>query len=66
MFDRQVKTVEMHPTAVRCSHTHGSASRRRGSFATAKMTKKSAPAVTPAEKNTYHPVLESAKVIEAA
>ncbi|MDW6002307.1 hypothetical protein [Vibrio mangrovi] len=52
----------MRPTAVRFSHTHGSASRRRASFAASKPTKKVAPAMTPAEKRAHEAPDTSADV----
>jgi hypothetical protein len=55
----------MRPTAVRFSQAHGSASRRRSSFATIPALKKTASAMTPAEKNA-HMAFEPAAVIQAA
>jgi hypothetical protein len=52
----------MHPIAVRFSHTHGSASRRRSSFVTSKSIKKHAPVTTPVEKHAHEAVEEAAKI----
>lgn len=52
--------------AVRFAHSHGSASRRRSSFATPMARNKvTAPQVTPAEKQA-HDALKTAEVIKAA
>jgi hypothetical protein len=55
----------MSPTAVRCSHVHGSASRRRCSSVAARVSKKMVPAMTPAEKNA-HAVFHHVDVVKAA
>lgn len=51
----------MHPASVRFSHTHGSASRRRCSYATLRAHKKVTTPMTPAEKNVHNVHPEPAK-----
>ncbi len=52
----------MRPAAVRFSHSHGSASRRRASFAASRPKVKVAPVMTPAEKRVHEEPQASTEV----
>ncbi|WP_456052893.1 hypothetical protein [Vibrio sp. WJH972] len=51
----------MRPTVARCSHTHGSASRRRNNFVPAGKHKTLSPGATPAERNARETLEEAVK-----
>lgn len=55
----------MHPTAAKCSRAHGSASRRRCSYATQQYHKRHAVAESPVERHP-HTTLDSHKTPDAA
>ena len=56
----------MRPTSAKYTHDHGSASRRRSGFAMAKVSHKSSPVKTPAEKRAFDSQKTTKEVIQAA
>ncbi|WP_159440288.1 hypothetical protein [Vibrio quintilis] len=56
----------MPAAPARYSHDHGSASRRRSSFAKAKVTQKNTPVMTPAEKQILNTPDSSGKDVTKA